>query len=175
MPVLQFVYLHEQGQWALANVGSGPALNPIVAEADRTLLTGGITELWQRPILIPSIPAGGRTVLPWASGSGALAASYTDANRYFYTTKCGGDVSIFLVGLHIPRWPLGKYDGRRPVMRWWGIGDRVPDGTWAQVGPGEAYPGRWPPRYWLPRRFGIARRMRGWADPVGRYRECQQP
>jgi hypothetical protein len=171
MPVLQFVWLHEQGVWALDNVGSGPALNPIVAEADRTALTTSVKEVWQRPILIPSIAAGGRAILPWATTTGALGASYTDATRFFYTTKCGGDVSIFFVGLHLPRWPLGSHGGRFPVERWWGIGDKVRSGVWSQVGPAEASRPRWPPRYWLLSRFGVARRMRGWADPVGTYRE----
>jgi hypothetical protein len=171
MPVLQFVWLHERKVWALDNVGSGPALNPIVAEANISGLTTGVTEVWCRPILIPSIPAGGQTTLPWVIGKGALGASYTDASRFFYTTKCAGDVSIFFVGLHLPRWPLGSHGGRFPVERWWGVGDSVRGGVWSQVGPEEASRPRWPPRYWLFSRFGVARRMRGWADPVDAYRE----
>jgi hypothetical protein len=176
MPVLQFFWsapttaiksdTDEEG-WILRNVGAGPALNVIVAVADRTALRPGVREEWRNPVLIPAIPEGGRIVLRWLGDASetALGSSYTDSRRYFYTTKCGDDVSAFFVGLHLPRWPLLRFGGRKPVPQWWGRGT-VPDGEWSAVTPRQASR-----RWWLPQRYGVARRMGGWADPVGRYQD----
>ncbi|MFJ7200148.1 MULTISPECIES: hypothetical protein [unclassified Streptomyces] len=110
------------------NVGTGPATNIVVAQAARTGLTRGLDrERWFNPVLIPSIPAGGKLALTWLGGTMglecALGASYTDVQRHFYTTKCGDDVSMFFVGLHLPRWPLLKLDGQKMVKTWWGVED----------------------------------------------------
>jgi hypothetical protein len=174
MPVLQFFWSSPQGAvksaeedhgWILRNVGAGPALSVIVAVADRTSLRPGVTETWRNPMLIPAIPAGGQAVLRWLgdADSVALGAGYTDARRYFFTTKCGDDVSLVFVGLHMPRWPLLKLHGRKHVEQWWGYGN-VRQGDWSVVSPAEARR-----RWWLMRRYGVCRRMGGWADPVRLY------
>ncbi|WP_245979917.1 hypothetical protein [Streptomyces diacarni] len=112
MPVLQFTWENGQehtsaGTWSLVNVGTGPATNVVVAQTEKTSLTHGLNgERWLNPVLAPSIPAGGRLDLRWLGESRGLGrglgASYTDVQRYFYTTKCGDDVSMFFIGLHLP-------------------------------------------------------------------------
>ncbi|MGC0333974.1 hypothetical protein RKD23_006964 [Streptomyces sp. SAI-170] len=174
MPVLQFMWESGQGgtgqpKWWLVNVGTGPASNVVVAQTERTGLTRGLNgEVWFNPVLVPSIPAGGKLALTWLGGTMGLdcglGASYTDVERYFYTTKCGDDVSMFFVGLHLPRWPLLKLHGAKAVKTWWGVED-LSGPPWSSVAPARARR-----RRWLPRRFGFARRMGGWADPVLLYR-----
>ncbi|MFE3688693.1 hypothetical protein ACFXPM_36455 [Streptomyces sp. NPDC059095] len=173
MPVLQFMW--EGGQdgsggpkWWLVNVGTGPATNIVVAQTERTSLTRGLNgERWFNPVLVPSIPVGGKLALTWLGGTMGLAcglgASYTDVERYFYTTKCGDDVSMFLVGLHLPRWPLLKLNDSKAVKTWWGVED-LSGPPWSAVS--EQHVRR---RRWLPSRFGISRRLGGWADPVHSY------
>ncbi len=174
MPVLQFMWESGQGgsdgpKWWLVNVGTGPATNIVVAQAEKTGLKRGLSgEVWYNPVLVPSIPAGGRLALTWLGGtmglSCGLGASYTDVERYFYTTKCGDDVSMFFGGLHLPRWPLLKLSGDKAVKTWWGVED-LAGPQWSAVVPEHAKR-----RWWLPRRFGLSRRMGGWADPVLSYR-----
>ncbi|WP_016908456.1 hypothetical protein [Streptomyces xiaopingdaonensis] len=173
MPVLQFVWEESGGgepRWCLVNVGSGPATNVVVAQTVRTALRRGLgEERWFNPVLVPSIPAGGRLPLSWLGsvrGVGyGFGASYTDAERYFFTTKCGDDVSMFFVGLHMPRWPLLSLDGGKAVRAWWGVG-RPTGPEWSAVTARHVRR-----RWWLARRFGVCRRMGGWADPVLDYRE----
>ncbi len=174
MPVLQFQWEHArepdgEPRWWLVNVGTGPATNIVVAQTRRTSLTRGLNgELWFNPVLVPSIPAGGRLALAWLGGtmelSHGLGASYTDTGRYFYTTKCGDDVSMFFVGLHVPRWPLLRVNGAKAVRTWWGVED-LSGPPWSAVGARHVRR-----RRWLPARFGISRRLGGWADPVRSYR-----
>lgn len=78
MPVLQFMW--EGGQegaespkWWLVNVGAGPATNVLVAQAERTALTRGLNgEQWFNPVLVPSIPPGGKLALTWLGGTMGL-------------------------------------------------------------------------------------------------------
>jgi hypothetical protein len=173
MPVLQFMW--ESGQeaggprWWLSNVGSGPATDVVVAQAVRTGLGRGLKrEVWFNPVLVPSIPAGGRLALAWLGDTQGLdcglGASYTDVHRFFYTTKCGDDVSMFHIGLHLPRWPLLRLGGEKAVKTWWGVED-LSGPQWSHAGDGCVRT-----RWWLPRRFGLCRRLGGWADPVLSYR-----
>ncbi|MFJ9833680.1 hypothetical protein ACIRU2_20195 [Streptomyces sp. NPDC101169] len=172
-PVLQFMWESAQGssdaaQWWLVNVGTGPAINIVVAQAARTGLTRGLNgEEWFNPVLVPSIPAGGKLALSWLVGTMGLqcglGASYTDVERYFYTTKCGDDVSMFFVGLHLPRWPLLRLGGNKAVKTWWGV-ESLSGPTWSAVTESHVRLCRW-----LPSRFGLCRRLGGWADPVLSY------
>lgn len=174
MPVLQFMWesAQENGaepKWWLVNVGTGPATNVVVAQAARTRLARGLNgETWFNPVLVPSVPVGGRLALTWLGGTEGLdcglGASYTDVNRFFYTTKCGDDVSMFHVGLHLPRWPLLRLHGEKAVKTWWGVED-LAGPQWAHADAGCVRR-----RWWLPRRFGLSRCLGGWADPVLTYR-----
>ncbi|MEU3500020.1 hypothetical protein ABZ726_04350 [Streptomyces hundungensis] len=173
-PVLQFMGESGQGgtgrsKWWLVNVGTGPATNIVVAQAERTSLTRGLNgEQWFNPVLVPSIPIGGKLALTWLGGTVGLecglGASYADAEKYFYTTKCGDGVSMFFVGLNLPRWPLLKLHGGKAVKTWWGVED-LSGPRWSAVSERHAQR-----RPWLPARFGISRRLGGWADPVLSYR-----
>jgi hypothetical protein len=175
MPVLQFIWqpgaqdLSDTPRWWLVNVGTGPAMNVVVASALRSGLGRGLgRETWYNPVLVPSIPAGGRLMLTWLNAQrgagGALGASYTDVHRFFYTTKCGDDVSMFLIGLHLPRWPMLKLGGQKAIRTWWGVED-LPGQPWSSAAQGHVNR-----RWWLARRFGVSRRLGGWADPVLSYR-----
>ncbi|CAL9594111.1 hypothetical protein [Streptomyces sp. enrichment culture] len=174
MPVLQCMWERSQdtatlGTWWLVNVGTGPATNVVVAQKERTGLTQGLNgETWFSPVLVPSIPVGGRLDLPWLGGTRGLGhglgASYTDVQRYFYTTKCGDDVSMFFIGLHLPRWPLLRLGGEKAVKTWWGVEDELAGPRWSPATVAQ-HRRRW----WLARRFGLCRRLGGWADPVLSY------
>ncbi|MFC8090414.1 hypothetical protein [Streptomyces sp. NPDC057301] len=174
MPVLQFMWESGQGgssepKWWLANVGTGPATNIVVAQTVRTSLKKGLgNEIWFNPVLVPSMPAGGKLALTWLGGTMGLdcglGASYTDVERYFYTTKCGDDVSMFFIGLHLPRWPLLKLRGTKAVKTWWGVED-LSGPQWSPAAANHVKR-----RWWLPSRFGVSRRLGGWADPVLSYR-----
>ncbi|MEU6084535.1 hypothetical protein [Streptomyces sp. NPDC047108] len=174
MPVLQFMWESGQGgsgepKWWLVNVGTGPATNIVVAQTVRTSLKKGLgSETWFNPVLVPSVPAGGKLALTWLGGTMGLdcglGASYTDIERYFYTTKCGDDVSMFFIGLHLPRWPLLTLHGNKAVKTWWGVGD-LSGPQWSSAAVGHVRR-----RWWLPSRFGLSRRLDGWADPVLSYR-----
>jgi hypothetical protein len=172
MPVLQFVWKNspevsiEDRGWLLVNVGTGPAMNVVVAQSERTALgRGAAGERWFSPVLVPAIPPNGTVKLGWLGDDvAALGATYTDADRYFFTTKCGEDVSMFLIGLHLPRWPLLKAGQEKAVPQWWRASG-LPAGRWSEVKEGESLR-----RWWLPGRYGLSRRMGGWADPVSLYR-----
>ncbi|MFE3633169.1 hypothetical protein [Streptomyces sp. NPDC059168] len=178
MPVLQFMWESSQAgsgepKWWLVNVGTGPATNVVVAQALRTSLKRGLGgETWYNPVLVPSIPAGGRLALTWLGGTMGLdcglGVSYTDVERYFYTTKCGDDVSMFFIGLHLPRWPLLKLHDNKAIKTWWGVEDLA--GPQWSAASADHVKRRW----WLPSRFGISRRLGGWADPVLSYRHRER-
>lgn len=174
MPVLQFMWDvgsgGEPSKWWLVNVGTGPATNIVVAQTVKTSLPRGLAnEVWFNPVVVPSIPSGGRLALTWLGGTmglnSGLGASYTDAHRFFYTTKCGDDVSLFFIGLHIPCWPMLNWRGAKAVKTWWGVED-LSGPRWSAVT--NMHVRR---RWWLAPRFGLCRRLRGWADPVHSYRE----
>jgi hypothetical protein len=176
MPLLQFMW--ESGQtgsdpkWWLVNVGTGPAANVLVAQTQKTALTPGLNgEVWYNPVLVPSIPVGGKLALTWLGGTMGLecglGASYTDADRHFYTTKCGDDVSMFFIGLHLPRWPLLRLNGQKWVKTWWGVED-LSGPQWSAASDGCVTRSRW-----LPRRFGLSRSLGGWADPVRTFYVAQ--
>jgi len=159
----------ESSKWWLANVGSGPATNIVVAQTEKTSLRRGLSgEVWYNPVVVPSIPSGGKLALTWLGEimglESGLGASYTDAQRFFYTTKCGDDVSIFFVGLHIPRWPMLNWKGVKWVKTWWGVED-LSGPKWSAVTDQHVCR-----RWWLAPRFGLSRRLRGWADPVHSFR-----
>jgi hypothetical protein len=136
MPVLVFIYMKDH-VWELRNVGAAPAHNIVVAQSVGSMRIGqGVNEDWHNPVLLPAIPANGFTRLEWltAESEAGLAASYTDAHRRFYTTKCGSDVSIVYFGLHIPRWPMVDQScGKRVVRRLWQIRPGDAKESWSRV------------------------------------------
>jgi hypothetical protein len=86
-PVLVFVDDREQGCWVLRNVGSGPALNVLVAQpAGRQ---------WFNPVLVPPFGKDSAIPLTWLGRINitGLGASYSDFEDRRYSPTLGGDRS----------------------------------------------------------------------------------
>jgi hypothetical protein len=79
-PVLVFV-CDKQG-WFVNNVGTGPALDVLVARKGRE------EESWRSFVRLPPISKDGQIRL--GSGSSFLAVTYTDAEGVHYSTTCWG-------------------------------------------------------------------------------------
>lgn len=97
-PVLVFEYDGEVG-WTLRNVGSGPALNVIVAQHR----VGGD---WFNPVRVPPLSRDGSFVLSWLghANSTGLGATYSDAEESPYTSTCGNDLSRSAPGREFGPW-----------------------------------------------------------------------
>jgi hypothetical protein len=80
-PVLVFVR-DEHQVWFVKNVGTGPALDILVAEKDRAEQT------WNRFKRLPPLPKDGQIPLP--SAPSFFAVTYNDAENKRYSTICSG-------------------------------------------------------------------------------------
>jgi hypothetical protein len=85
-PVLFFLY--ERDGWYLRNIGSGPALDVIVASADND-------KRWQIPTLYHPISKDGNVKLKGLGVAEYLAVKYTGINRHWYSTQCGYNINRF--------------------------------------------------------------------------------
>ena len=85
-PILVFEYGSEG--WVLRNIGSGPALNVVVA---RSQPKGS----WFDPVRVPPLGGDDSVPLHWCAHDNvnALGARYDDYEGTSYTTTCGGDLS----------------------------------------------------------------------------------
>src|SRR5215831_19804511 len=81
-PVLVFVCEVRDEVWCVQNVGSGPALDVLVAEKDRD------EKLWARFMRLPPLPRDGK--IPLRSAPRFLAVNYHDAENNAYSTICTG-------------------------------------------------------------------------------------
>lgn len=104
-PVLVFEYQGDFG-WALRNVGSGPALNVVVAQR--------LNGQWFNPVRIPPLSKEGTFILRWLGhvNTTGLGATYTDTEDLPYTSICGKDLNKVTSGLLFGPWPeaeIGKY------------------------------------------------------------------
>ena len=97
-PVLVFEYDRAVG-WILRNVGSGPALNVVVAQKH----VGGD---WFNPVRIPPLSRDGRFVLTWLShvNDTGFGVTCTDAENVSYTSTCGNDLSRVCAGALFGPW-----------------------------------------------------------------------
>jgi len=104
-PTLVFVLSGDSG-WSIRNVGSGPALNVVLAvEPD-----SGAG--WQRPTQLYPIPAGERVRLPWVGlNPDRLGAVYSDAHNRAYTSIVDDDITEIMPGSRLRQWP--RSDVRR--------------------------------------------------------------
>jgi hypothetical protein len=110
-PVLVFEYSSNEG-WKVNNIGSGPALNALVAQKE-----GG---LWINPVRIPAMAKDGSLPLAWClHDDKALGALYEDAEGRKYTSICGNDLSSVSVGHKFGPW------GEREIGRHWAVGKVV--------------------------------------------------
>lgn len=85
-PVLVFEYDGTTGWW-LRNVGSGPALNVVVAQKR----VGGE---WFNPVRVPPLSRDGKFLLVWLGhiNSTGLGATYSDTEGAPYTSTCSNDL-----------------------------------------------------------------------------------
>jgi hypothetical protein len=81
-PVLVFVCEVRDKVWCVQNVGTGPALDVLVAEKDRDEQT------WARFKRVPPLPKDGRIRL--GSAPRFFAVTYHDAENNAYSTICSG-------------------------------------------------------------------------------------
>ena len=98
MPVLAFVY-EKEGQWAIQNLGNGPALNVVIASKmtdDR---------LWSNPFRLPPLAKDGRFKLSVDINVRWLGASYNDVNGRDYSATYVRDDSRVRSGRLLPYWP----------------------------------------------------------------------
>ena len=97
-PVLVFAYDGKRG-WVLRNVGSGPALNIIVAQKR-------IEGEWFNPVRVPPLAKDAEYVPKWLGhvNTTGLGATYTDAEGRTYSSTCGNDLSRVHEGVMFGPW-----------------------------------------------------------------------
>jgi hypothetical protein len=108
LPVVVFVYSSEFG-WEMRNVGSGPALDPIVSHQQHD------SDKWLAPTrTYPLEGNGGKVRLPWVGENpDKIVAYYTDAHGNSYVSKVDDDKTTISYG-QVP----AVWDSRE-VMRIW--------------------------------------------------------
>jgi hypothetical protein len=104
-PVLVFVYDGRTG-WILRNVGSGPALNVIVAQRK-----GGE---WFNPVRVPPLSREAEFIPQWLGhvNTTGLGTTYTDSEGVSYTSTTGSDLSEVFDGARFGPWrekEIGRY------------------------------------------------------------------
>ncbi|MBT9595413.1 MAG: hypothetical protein IV094_05490 [Vitreoscilla sp.] len=98
-PVLVFEYTHEAG-WSIRNVGSGPAMNVLVAgKAEGSD--------WLDPVRIPALQRDGRFPLAWIGHANirTLGATYVDIADRPYSSVSTNDLSTTSAGNLLRAWP----------------------------------------------------------------------
>jgi hypothetical protein len=96
-PVLVFEYDGERG-WFLRNVGSGPALNIVVAQKH--------AGEWFNPVRISPLARDGEFLLIWLGhvNTTGLGATYSDTENAPYTSTCRNDLSRTVEGHSFGPW-----------------------------------------------------------------------
>ena len=116
-PLLVFEYPPDEG-WKVKNIGSGPALNVLIAQKEH----GD----WINPVRIPPMSKDASVVLTWCLHDNVrgLGALYEDADGRKYTSTCGNDLSRVFKGHLFGPWredKIGKHwaDGKvvQPVYK----------------------------------------------------------
>jgi serine/threonine protein kinase len=97
-PILVFEYSHATG-WLLRNVGSGAALDVIVAGR-------WLPEPWKDPVRVPPLAAGQSLRLAWLDRSNidVLGASYRDARETPFSAVCQHDLTKHHEGNVLGEW-----------------------------------------------------------------------
>ena len=101
-PILVILYSKEG--WIIRNIGSGPALNIIVAQRKG--------ELWFNPVRIPPLAKDGELILRWLDSVNdtSLGANYFDFQTRPYSAFCSNDLSKVFHRLIIPGWEESQID-----------------------------------------------------------------
>lgn len=108
-PVIVFE-CDKAGGWCAKNIGSGSALNVIVAQNNK--------KRWHDPVRGPALPKEGRFFLSWCPRDiHRLGALYEDVNGFKYTTTCSLDLNRTTIGHNFGPWredQIGKHwaDGK---------------------------------------------------------------
>jgi hypothetical protein len=98
LPTLVFVYSKETG-WVLRNIGSGPALNIIVAHQANDKKT------LEQPTRIYPLAPGKEVEIFWVGDNPEkLGAEYYDARNEPYTSVCDEDLTVIHERKIFPTW-----------------------------------------------------------------------
>lgn len=102
-PTLVFVFDGAAG-WRLENIGSGPAVNILVAEGNSRSIPDSPN--WESPVRVPPLGQKGAHALHWNRFTNAdqLGATYSDILGRQYTTKCDRDENKLDKGNALPKW-----------------------------------------------------------------------
>ena len=97
-PVIVVSYSSESG-WYLKNIGSGPALNVLVAQRHES---AG----WFCPVRVPPLGQGDELHLSWIRYTNVrwIGATYTDIDGRKYSSKCADDLTKITAGSMFPHW-----------------------------------------------------------------------
>jgi hypothetical protein len=125
MPVLVLFPVDGAG-WRLENIGTGAALNIVIAQGRGAEATGGLIELrgevarrhdgvapgetWCNPIHLRPMSAGSGQTVPWRFSSSGVGISYTDALGYPYTVRTSKRGTRLTEKLCLPDWPHGEWE-----------------------------------------------------------------
>jgi hypothetical protein len=107
-PVLAFVL--EQGGWVVKNVGNGPALNIIAAEAGPDLK-------WQYPVRLPPLGKDEPFPLTWPVAQHLFALTYEDFAGIKYWSRCIDTLSSTGKGVKVEGWPRWKNSEITPYWK----------------------------------------------------------
>jgi hypothetical protein len=101
-PVMIFEYDGNRG-WLLRNVGSGPALNAVVAQKK-------VEGTWFNPVRIPPLAAGGEFLPLWLAhvNKTGLGVLYDDTEGRKYSATCGDDLSQVFEGYQFGPWKTSE-------------------------------------------------------------------
>ena len=110
-PVLVFEYDREIG-WMIKNVGSGPALNVLVAQKE-------VGRAWFNPVRVPPVASGGAFVPNWLghTNTTGLGVTYFDVRNVAYTSTTGNDLTEISVGSSLGNWKeteIGRHWNQPP-------------------------------------------------------------
>lgn len=107
-PIVVIVYDGAIG-WIARNVGSGPALNIVVAQRASE---GG----WKKPVRIPPLATSTDFHLRWLghTNTEAIGVAYEDLQGRTYTSVCRNDLSSVRDGYHLTQW-----EEREIGRHWW--------------------------------------------------------
>lgn len=102
-PALVFVFDHEVG-WEIQNIGSGPALNIIIAKKEGGIISPTVD--WMQPVRVPPLKKDGKFGLHWdpENNTDGLGSTYEDMWGRKYTTTCGDDLNVIRRGTRIKGW-----------------------------------------------------------------------